>query len=310
MNIPSARHLLVRMAACLGLLGAAALAQAQAHSGSIVTIGTARPPNVTYNALAEDGGSGAASALASYQDANLNPCPACPIGTGPGEEHGWRYYSGSIWASADLAGPASLPVLKGQAQGWINSSTPDDLFSLWAQADAMQVYTYQGPAATKQLQINLQGLLTGVDAGWAGAYLEVLVFDADFVASGGNFDGDVGTMRHVSTGTLGESNLLGASWNYVGYGQTFDSSTISLSLANGDQFAIYARLTVGSDAVSGWGPVEIDASHTAWMGFDDASGLTPQLMAAVPEPASAALLLAGLAGLGAWSARRRRPAAG
>ncbi len=295
-----------RALAAIAMAAGATLAQAQTLSGVAATVGTQRPPNIAYYEVTSDGRHGATYAEASYSWQRNNPCPSCPISPDP-DDPPHRWYRGEAWVSAALSGPTGLPVLKGYAQGYLDSGYGNDMFGVWTQADALQLYTYQGPATTLQLQLDLNALFAGQDAGWAGAYLDVMIFalDQTWWDAGGPADGNIDWLRHTSLGTLGEVGWIGGGSLYAGYDQAADSTLVSFDVDHGDQVVVYARLSVGGDAMDGNSGFTVDSRHTARMNFLDATGLTPQLMAPIPEPGSAALWLAGLAMMGGWVARRR-----
>jgi len=200
------------------------------------------------------------------------------VTSGVTRDTGW-----TTWGSVNLAGPDSLPVLKGIAQ-----SQPGTVAQIGGVG--VQLYTYHGADTIKTLSSSLSS--TG-----GSVFMQVYVYEAQSFLSAVK-DGmslwtvpeDATTKKHVSV--LAHTDL--------GVGSTTgNSGDASFSLVNGQQFVVWSLMSV-----SAFNGEIADASHTGVMRFADSSGLTAQV-SAVPEPTSLLLMGMGIAALGLYRGRRQ-----
>jgi hypothetical protein len=238
---------------------------------------------------------------------------------------------------ATIVGPDALPVLSVSA-----SSTflmPESPFGgyeprLWSlqpnwpfdpqfnpalryngfvQAAAVQQYTI-APLGTDAmgftLGVSFSGLIEGGSSHWASATVLVYANDYDPENPPGSgegsspFDGGIGPIGQGFAFIDGA--MLGAQASAQAFSIPFD---VSFDLFDGDAaLFVVVELTGSSGMTSENVGGFVDAMNGLQLSFTagNTSLLTP-VLAPVPEPGGAWLLAAGLAGLGGWRLRQRRP---
>jgi PEP-CTERM motif len=234
---------------------------------------------------------------------SISPCPS--FCGGPGAQFGSdsdggegastsfasvSNFDGHGQAQAALTGPALLPILKAEAY-----ADPLRSSRVSADATAMQGF-FLGADALGQYDLNVA--LTGSATGSVDA--TVVVFqntDPGFPAV--PFTTGASTLLfEVLGGSLQLLDELNLSLPATGSAAS-DSGQISITgLATGDLIYVWAQVRATGDHGS-YG----DAFNTLNLNWANAAGLTPT--SAVPEPATAASLLAGLGLLAALRRRRR-----
>ena len=194
---------------------------------------------------------------------------------------------GNAKASAVLAGDISSPILKAEAYANPNSH------GAFATAFGVQGYTYTGIGETVVININLDGLVDDPesDAGDTSAFMEVVIYRPDnfaFIAHRPSLDFEFGAMPFQQSGGSEASVFL--QLDYMN--PTTDSGQISIDLANGDEFYLWALLR--AEAEAGLSATSADAFNTGTISFAG----DPLLEAAAPVPVPAALWLLGSALVG------------
>lgn len=196
---------------------------------------------------------------------------------------------GSASASAALSGGLSTPVLKAK------SAANAILKGAFSSAFALQGYTYNGPGETLTLNINLNGVINDpeMDASDTNVSLDVVLYQTNpfifFTSHRPTLEAEAGAKPLKQPNNSEASLRLQLDWT----NPTSASGSISLNVATGDEFYLYALL--GANSKSGTNSTSADAFNTGTMSFLG----NPNLVAAgvVPVPAAMWLFGSGLIGL-------------
>jgi hypothetical protein len=200
---------------------------------------------------------------------------------------------GSSWASASFAAGASyLPELKTYATSVVGKQGSATAFSA-------QGFQYTGAQTTNiSLVIQLTGLHSNNNN---GSYVNnttgasIAVMKTDYLPWFPSF------ATLVFEGPLDPDDIPNTSLSLnAASSATVANGTLSFDLAPGEWFYVVAQMnSVGQNGVA-------DASSTLVMNFSNATGISA--VSAVPEPQTALMLLAGLAGLVAAAKRKTKTA--
>jgi hypothetical protein len=228
---------------------------------------------------------------------------------GPGTPQASWTSAGPGWAaaaSASVATPSMLPELGAFAFADIIPPAPPGSFSTFlysasANAEGTQRFDYTGSSpATYTFDYTLSGTFT-LGQAQAVSLMQVFgaytVYGSDYNPFGGEFHGTVLDFD-FQTGSATEGGTHPFSF----------AGNLSFTVQPGSSFYVVAKLNAFADAKLGVIGA-VDASHTLTAHFTqgDLSQLVPAVTAPVPEPGTAALLLAGAALL-LGTARLRRGA--
>ena len=207
---------------------------------------------------------------------------------------------GSAMASASLSGGLSTPVLRAEAYANPNSN------GAFATAFGVQGYTYSGPGETLVLDISLDGVVSDpeLDPLETNVSLEVVLYASDpfgFYTSRGTLDFEVGA-NPLTQPDLSEASVQ---LQLDHTNPNNDSGQISINVATGNEFYIWALMRAESEA-GNTDATFADAFNTATMGFQNEAilSLVPASPAVIPVPAAAWLFCSGLLGLIAVARRK------
>ena len=233
---------------------------------------------------------------AKARGGDLEPVSAFPEDGGPGSSSASVSFT-TFRAEASFD-PLStfLPILRAESEG-IDATFDDDRTN--AEAEAYQVFT-STTTQTIRLDITLDSVVTNGPSGTSGVLSNIYVIGgpgfgvSDTFCSPGQrtFDGVYlcGVRIAESPSGLDFSNL------FNGGSDPSLTDVLEFDVTAGESFGIYAELSAGSFQGTA------DAFNTLSLAFEDDTFIT----AAVPEPATAGLLGAGLLLLGGISRKRRR----
>ena len=207
-------------------------------------------------------------------------------------------FRGDARASASLTGGLSTPVLKAESTANPNTN------GAFATAFGVQGYTYNGAGETLTLDIFLDGLVSDpeMDPLDTRVTLEVVFYAPDpfaFISDRGTLDFEVGATPLSQPDSSEASVFLQLDHT----NPTNDSGQISIDVATGDEFYIWALLRAESQ--SGLAATSADAFDTGTMSFVGNPDLTAASAAVIPLPAAIWLFGSGLLGL-VGIARRRQ----
>lgn len=209
----------------------------------------------------------------------------------------------SYAARARLLGPTGLPELRadarstpgiGEHEGFSESGFYD--FNAVATARATQYFTYTGTTTqTYTMTYTVSGFAgstlpnaTPADEALISVNAVVALFD-----DGDKLGGEL-PMGHVVD--IDRINLNGSAHDFR------ESGSVSITLAPGDSYylasSLGAQVTIGGQGIA-------DAGHTLTMEFTQGDTSQLDVLLAVPEPSTYAMLGAGLLVLGLASRRRR-----
>ena len=197
---------------------------------------------------------------------------------------------GSAMASAQLTGGLNTPVLKAE------SNANPSFKGAFARAFAVQGYTYNGAGETLTLDINLDGLVNDpeTDPSDTNVSLEIVLYQPSpfgFYFDRGTLDYEIGATPLTQPDSSEASAQL--QLNYLN--PLNDSGQISVDVATGDEFYIWALLRAKSQ--SGLNATSADAFNTGTMTFRGNPDLVAASISAVPVPAAVWLFGTGLIGL-------------